>query len=214
LLRADFGFKLDRFDFDQREYRSPSFGGAPGRRTVSPVRRSTCGSAMENVDGRPGGEVVVFRAPKSESIGETFEDAFGKDQAVLFGLRPQNLKDHSCLRIPLAPGMFNSWQSWRGRDVLFLQLGKANTHLIASFQRLFFGYVLAMIAKIDPGNPDVLEVGAPHWRSRKLPGWGKPDFLQPEGSAGAAANLKFLKPNTGLGRVQLAEGPDPKTTLA
>src|SRR2546430_7640162 len=53
-------------------------------------------------------------------------------------------------------------------DVLFLQLGKADTHLIVSFNVCFFWHIsLAMMVKINPENPDCFRGGAPHWRSEE-----------------------------------------------
>jgi hypothetical protein len=40
-------------------------------------------------------------------------------------------------------------------DVLFLQLGEADTHLIVSFNARFFWHIsLALMVKIDPEIPD------------------------------------------------------------
>jgi hypothetical protein len=58
-----------------------------------------------DVDIVRAGEVVVFRrAEESESVGEAFQNAFGKDQAVLFGLCAQYLKDQFLLAHPARAG--------------------------------------------------------------------------------------------------------------
>src|ERR1700686_5293797 len=47
-----------------------------------------------NVDVVRAGKVVVFRrAEKTESVGETFEDAFRKDQTIFLRLSAENLED-------------------------------------------------------------------------------------------------------------------------
>ncbi len=159
LVARDFRvFKIDGFNFNQREIAFAIF------RRAHLAGDRVAGAEVELADLRRrdvnivrAGEIVVFRsAQKSESIGETLEDAFGEDQTVLFGLRPEDLEDQLLLAHAARAGnvQFLGDLGEVG-DVLFLQLGKADTHLIGSFNVCFFWHMsLAMIVKIDPENPD------------------------------------------------------------
>jgi hypothetical protein len=47
-----------------------------------------------NINVVGAGEIVIFRrAEKTESVGETFEDAFGKDQTIFLRLSAENLEN-------------------------------------------------------------------------------------------------------------------------
>ena len=95
-VARDFGiFKVDGFDFDQREVTLAILGrthlagdGVAGAEIeLADLRR-------RNVNVVRAGEVVVFRrAEKSESVGETFEDAFGEDQTIFLRLGAEDLED-------------------------------------------------------------------------------------------------------------------------
>src|SRR6266853_1477626 len=100
LVARDFRvFKIDRFDFNQCEISFTIFRRAYlAGDGVAGAQVELADLRWRNVDVVRAGKVVVFRSTqKSESIGETFEDAFGEDQAVLFSLRPQDLKDQLLL---------------------------------------------------------------------------------------------------------------------
>src|SRR2546429_4112652 len=79
-----------------------------------------------------------------------------ENQSVLFGLRTEDLEDQLLLPHAARPGNVQILGDLgEVGDVLFFQLGKADAHLIASFNVCFFWHIsLALIVKIDPGNPD------------------------------------------------------------
>jgi hypothetical protein len=88
-------FKIDGFDFDQREITLAIFGRADlAGDGVTGAKIELADLRRRNIDVVGAGKIVVFRrAEKTESIGETFEDTFGEDQSVLLRLGAQDLED-------------------------------------------------------------------------------------------------------------------------
>src|SRR5439155_18862210 len=91
--------KIDGFVFDQREIALAVFwrahlsgdGVAGAKVELANLRR-------RNIDIVRPGKIVVFRsAQESEPIGKAFEDTFGENQSVLFGLRAEDLEDQLLL---------------------------------------------------------------------------------------------------------------------
>ncbi len=92
-------FEVDRFDLDEREVALAFF------RRTNLARHRVAGLQIEfadlgwrhvNVVGA-WQVVVVRRAEKAEAVGQHFEHALREDEAALFGLRLQDLKDQLLL---------------------------------------------------------------------------------------------------------------------
>src|SRR5207253_9744413 len=87
--------KVDGFDFDQSEVTLAFF-----RRTNLAADR-VAGAQIElanlrwrDIDVVRAGQIVVLgRAQKTKTIGQSFQHTFGKDESALFGLRGQNLEN-------------------------------------------------------------------------------------------------------------------------
>ena len=118
-VAGDFGiFEVDGFDFDQREVAL-----AVLRRTnlagdgVAGAKIEFADLRGRDVDVVRAGEIVVFGgAEKAEAIGETFEDAFGEDQTVLFGLGAEDLEDQLLLaHAGWRRGCSAPWRFWPSR---------------------------------------------------------------------------------------------------
>ena len=157
-VASDFGiFEVYGFDFDQGEVALAVF------RRADLAGDGVAGAEIEFADlrGRDvnvvrAGEVVVFGgAEEAESIGEALEDAFGEDQTVLFGLGTEDLEDQLLLAHAGCAGNVQLLGDLcQVGDVLFLQLGKADTHLIVSFNACFLHmsltfYLMNLICEID-----------------------------------------------------------------
>ena len=135
LLRATSGiFEVDRFDFDQREialavFRRANLAGdgvAGAQIELADLRR-------RDVDIVRAGQIVVFRrAEESEAVGQAFQHAFGEDEAVLFGLRAEDLEDQLLLAHAGGAGNIQFLGDLRQvGNVLVFQFCKANAHRVS-----------------------------------------------------------------------------------
>ena len=100
------------------------------------------------------GQIVVFRrAEESEAVGQAFEHAFGEDQAVLFGLRAQDLEDQLLLAHAGGAGHVQLLGDLRQvGDVLVFQFCKANAHRFLSFSSLIVQARLLVVKSIRGGR--------------------------------------------------------------
>ena len=140
-VAGDFGiFEVDGFDFDQSEVALAIFGRANlAGDGVAGAQVEFANLRRRNVDVVGAGEIVVLRgAEKTETVGEAFEDAFGEDEAVLFGLGAEDLEDQFLLAHAAGAGdvEFLGDLGEIG-DVFFFEFSKANAHRI-SFQLVSF----------------------------------------------------------------------------
>jgi hypothetical protein len=103
-----------------------------------------------DIDVVRAGEIVVFGgAQETETIGEALEDAFGEDQTVLFGLGSEDLKDQLLLAHAGCAGDIQLLGDFRQvGDIFFFQLGKADTHLIVTFNACFLHMSLTFIGEL------------------------------------------------------------------
>ncbi len=138
LVARDFGIlEIDRFDFDQREValavlRRAHLAGdgvAGAQIEFADLRR-------RDVDIVRARQIVVLRrAQEAEAVGQAFQHAFGEDQAVLLGLRAEDLEDQLLLAHAATAGDGQFLGDFRQvGDVLLFQFCKTNAHRIVPSQ--------------------------------------------------------------------------------
>ncbi len=91
--------KVDGVDFDEREIAFAFLGRADlSGDGIAGAQIEAADLRRRDVDVVGAGQVIVFRrAQEPESVGQAFEDAFGEDEAALFGLGLEDLEDQLLL---------------------------------------------------------------------------------------------------------------------
>ena len=88
------------------------------------------------------------RAQKAEAVRQAFEDAFGEDQPVLFRLCAEDLEDQLLLAHAAGAGNIEFLGDLgEVGNIFFFELGKANAHLVASFDACFFHMSLTFMGE-------------------------------------------------------------------
>ncbi len=133
------GFEVDGFDLDEREIALTLFGRADlaGDR-VAGAQIELADLGRRDVDiVRPRQVVVVRGAEESKAVGKAFEHALGEDQAVLLGLRLQDLEDQFLLAQAGGPTTARSFATWVS-VVMFISFSLPISRTSPSFSSSIF----------------------------------------------------------------------------
>ena len=124
-------FEVDGFDLDEGEIALAVLGRTHlAGDGVAGAQIELANLRRRDVDIVRARQIVVFRgAQKAEAVRQAFQDAFAEDEAVLLGLRAQDLKNQLLLAHAAGAGDRQFLGDFRQvGDVFLFQFSKANTH--------------------------------------------------------------------------------------